>query len=131
MRTPTAEAAGICGLFCGTCQAYPAHCHGCLSDFVAAPCVSCRHGFRDCARQMGVTRCYECADFPCQRLEQFSREHIQNGICHHEHVLEDLRLMREIGVEAWVARQTKAHTCPQCGELILWFERDTHVCQEK
>lgn len=131
MRIPTVEAAGICGLFCGTCQAYPTYCHGCLSDKVAAPCVQCSHGFRDCAQEHHVTRCYECSQFPCERLAKFAHEHYQNGICHHEHILEDLRLMQQIGVEAWVAQQTAAHTCPQCGELIYWFEGDNHICRQE
>ena len=129
MRMPDEQAAGICGLFCGTCQAYPEYCHGCLSDLVAAPCAACSHGFRDCAQAHQVSHCYACADFPCQRLEAFSQEHSQNGICHHEHVIEDNYRMQEIGVAAWVAQQTAAHTCPQCGELILWFERDNHICR--
>lgn len=122
------ETAGICGLFCGTCQAFPDYCAGCLSDRVAAPCVQCSHGFRDCAAEHQVTWCWECADFPCGRLEQFSKEHIVNGICHHAHVIDDLRLMKEIGVEAWVAQQTAQHTCPHCGNLIHWFESSCQVC---
>lgn len=129
MRMPDEQAAGICGLFCGTCQAYPEYCHGCLSDLVAAPCKVCSHGFRDCAREHQVTHCYMCAEFPCPRLEQFSHEHYQNGICHHEHVIEDGRDMREMGVKAWVARETAEHTCPLCGELIVWFEPECPHCR--
>ena len=123
------ETVGICGLFCGTCQAFPQYCDGCLSDRVAAPCVQCSHGFRDCAKEHQVTWCWECADFPCERLKQFSKEHIVNGICHHEHIIEDLNFMKTHGVENWVDKQVQAHTCQQCGSLIVWFEQECPNCK--
>lgn len=117
--------AGICGLFCGTCPSFAeGKCSGCLSDHVAPHCVACVNGFRTCAAEQGVTRCFECAQFPCERLEAFSKIHIVNGICHHTHVIDDLNAMRQIGVQAWVDKQTQAHTCPECGRLILWHERE-------
>jgi len=122
------EIAGICGLFCGTCQAFPQYCGGCLSNRVAASCVRCSHGFRDCAKEHQVAWCWECAEFPCGRLEQFSKEHIVNGICHHEHVIDDLYFMRVYGVEAWIEKQVKEHTCQQCGNFILWFEQECRHC---
>lgn len=130
MRIPDESAAGICGLFCGTCPSYPEECHGCLSDLVKGSCVNCVHGFRTCAQEQGVQRCFECAAFPCRRLEAFSKIHIVNGICHHENVIRDLREMGEIGVMGWVERQTERHTCPLCGELKVWYE-NPHVCKKE
>ena len=127
MRIPDEGAAGICGLFCGTCPSYPADCHGCWSDKVRGECVRCVHGFRDCAEEHHVHHCFACAAFPCQRLEAFSKIHIVNGICHHENVIRDLRKMQEIGVTAWVEQQTKDHTCPRCGELMVWHQKP-HKC---
>lgn len=123
-NVPGTETAAICGLFCGTCPSYPEECLGCLSDKVAAGCDLCPNGFRDCASSKGVTRCYECAEFPCGRLEDFSKRHIVNGICHHAKVIEDLESMKEMGLNEWVQGQTEAHTCPQCQKLIPWFSED-------
>ena len=122
------ETAGICGLFCGTCQMFPEHCDGCLSDRVFSYCVQCRHGFRDCAKEHQVTWCWECTAFPCERLEGFSKEHIVNGICHHEHVIEDLQYMKEHGVEAWVQMQEQTNRCSACGTLMHWFEPNCQKC---
>lgn len=124
------ETAGICGLFCGTCQAFPQHCGGCLSDRVADHCIKCSHGFRDCAKAHRVTWCWQCETFPCQRLEQFSKEHIVNGICHHAHIIEDLQFMKEHGVEMWVTQQVQQHTCPSCNHLIVWFEQSCPNCKK-
>ena len=128
-RIPNEKTAGICGLFCGTCPSYPQDCHGCLSDKVRAGCEECSPGFRDCSREHGVTRCFDCTEFPCDRLRWFSKQHIVNGICHHENILRDLEEMKHRGVESWVESQTARHTCPQCGELMHWCEKN-HVCKK-
>ncbi len=125
---PDEKTAAICGLFCGTCPSYPDDCHGCLSDKLAAHCITCSNGFRDCARSHKVTRCYECAEFPCDRLKAFSGTHVVNGVGHHENVIRDLAEMKQQGVRAWVARQTEEHTCPTCARLIPWFEKKSHAC---
>lgn len=127
---PNNETAAICGLFCGVCPFYPLHCHGCLSDKLTAHCVSCPNGFRTCAKEHGVTRCHECCEFPCKRLEVFSRQHIENGICHHDTVIEDLQYMKDCGVEEWVKLKTKENTCKSCGKLIYWMDKNTHMCGE-
>ena len=127
----TTEIAGICGLFCGTCPSYPEKCEGCLSGRVADHCVECRPGFRACAKEKGVTWCFECGDFPCPRLEAFIPVHVENGVVHHENVITDLQLMREVGVQQWVDKQAKDNTCPDCGKLILWPESKTHKCSNE
>jgi Protein of unknown function (DUF3795) len=123
------KTAAICGLFCETCPQYPAYCEGCLSDKLAPHCQDCKHGFRDCAREKGVTRCFECKSFPCERLEKFRHVHIVNGISHHEKVVEDLQYMKDFGLERWVARQQEENRCSKCGSLILWHEKYTHTCR--
>lgn len=127
--TPNAQTAAICGLFCGTCPNYPENCHGCLSSKLTSECTICPVGFRTCAAEHKVERCYECGEFPCARIEEFSHQHIECGICHHENIITDLNAMRTRGVDTWVAEQTQAHTCPKCGELIYWHERDSHKCK--
>ena len=150
MRQDTTKLVGICGLYCGTCPNYLAYrendveqlakisqargipieeirCDGCLSDRVISFCVECRHGFRQCAKEKGVTWCFECPDFPCQRLSDFTNVHIVDGISHHAHVIDDLQSIREHGIEVWVEKQERAGRCPQCGKRLYWF---TRVCPD-
>lgn len=126
---PNNQTAAICGLFCGTCPCYPADCHGCLSDKLTPHCTICSNGFRTCAKEHAVTRCYECNEFPCNRITQFSKEHYQNDICHHENIITDLNYMREHGLENWVEKQTKNNTCKNCDTLIYWYNKKSHVCK--
>ena len=127
-RIPDEKAVGICGLFCGTCPSYPEDCYGCLSEKVRSGCEACTPGFRDCAQAHGVRYCFQCEAFPCDRLQWFSKQHIVNGICHHENIIRDLEQMKRDGVRAWVQEQTRCHTCPRCGELMYWCEKP-HICK--
>ncbi len=143
---------GICGLYCGTCPSYIANrennvaelekrsrelnipvedtrCQGCQSDRVMSLCVDCHTGFRRCAREHEVTWCFECSDFPCERLRNFRDIHIVDGVSHHARVIEDLQYMKEHGIEQWVAEQEKAGRCPHCGKNLYWFSRVCPDCQ--
>ncbi|MFH0837933.1 MAG: DUF3795 domain-containing protein [Patescibacteria group bacterium] len=145
---------GICGLYRGTCPSYLAHrkndvemlekmsrergysieelrCDGCLSDKVAPHCVDCRHGFRKCAAEKQVTWCFECTDFPCRRLRDFTNVHVVNGISHHEHIIEEDEYMRDHGIEPWVEKQEAAAKCPGCGETLYWHVRECGNCHSK
>ena len=143
---------GICGIYCGTCPSYlawqendveqlerraqrhgisieEAHCNGCLSNKVMPSCVECRPGFRKCAREHKVTWCFECPDFPCQRLRDFRDVHIEDGISHHEHLIDELQYTKEHGIEAWLEKKEKEGRCPQCGKRLYWFARICPKCQ--
>lgn len=130
-RIPDEKCASICGLFCGACPSFPDECHGCFSDYVRQGCKNCAdHGFLDCAVKHNVLRCYECTEFPCEKLEEFSTKPVINGICNHANVLPDSRRLKEIGVSQWVKEKIEEHKCPKCGELINWFEMNSHICRE-
>lgn len=128
-RIPGVECASICGLFCGACPAFPDECHGCFSDFVREPCKNCtKHGFLECSSKHNVTRCYECNEFPCDKLKEFSTKPVINGICNNANVIPDLNQMKEMGVSNWINKKIKEHKCHKCGKLKNWYEIDTHIC---
>lgn len=130
-RTPDEKCASICGLFCGACPSFPDECHGCLSEFVREGCKGCTdHGFLDCAIHNNVTRCYECGEFPCTKLKEFSTKPVINGICNHANVISDSLRMQAVGVSQWISEKIVEHKCPKCGRLINWFEMGTHICGE-
>lgn len=129
-RVPDEKCASICGLFCGACPSFPDECHGCFSDFVREGCKGCTdHGFLDCAVRHNVTRCYECGEFPCTKLEEFSTKPVIRGICNHANVIPDSLRMKAVGISQWIREKTTEHTCPKCGRLINWFEMGTHICR--
>jgi len=135
------ELAGICGLYCGACTTYRAYkdkdstllnklaathnipvdkiaCDGCLSHnyrlYLPAEFRDCY--FRKCAEEKGVTWCFECSEFPCKRLKDFSRD----GRAHHTAVIDNLREMKNLGVDEWLKIQEKRWRCPNCGKKLHW-----------
>jgi hypothetical protein len=45
-------------------------------------------------------------------------------------VIEDLRYMRERGIEQWLEQQDKTGRCPQCSKRLYWFSRKCPVCDQ-
>lgn len=106
-------------------------CDGCLSNRLMPECRQCRHGFRACARARGVTWCFQCDDFPCQRLRGFLPIHIRDGVSHHARLLNELRDMGQRGVNAWLEDKATQAACPNCGRSLYWFERVCPDCGAK
>ena len=154
MKENTWEMVGTCGLYCGTCPHHLARlkndieqlesisqergvpvgeirCDGCHSENVFGPCKVCPHGIRECAGEKGIKWCFDCNDFPCERLEEFSGVHVVNGIFHHTHAIDDLKKMKGQGVEQWAKEQDRAGRCPHCGTMLYWFDLDCSDCHAK
>lgn len=130
-KIPNENCASICGLFCGACPSFPDECHGCFSDFVRDTCKNCAtHGFLECAKKHNATRCYECKEFPCDKLKEFSKKPVINGICNHANVIPDSQRMKKVGVSKWIEEKITEHKCTKCGELKNWYEVDTHICEQ-
>lgn len=63
-----------------------------------------------CARKKGVEYCFECSEFPCKILGDFASD----GMPHHKRTVENLKKMKEIGINAWIAEQRKKGQCLFC-----------------
>jgi len=143
--------AAVCGTYCGACGLYrarrdnnPQHlvdliqtlfkdwqmpsdevdCDGCLAGGRLIPyCLECK--MRLCAAEKpGVTRCSDCPDFPCSIITSFNND----GWPHHALVLEKLRRMQEIGLEAWLKEEEEQWRCPQCQTPVAWYTRTCFKC---
>lgn len=134
---------GICGVYCGACTTYRAYndndqalvewevkngmprseiyCEGCTSNLVNEWCSDCE--FRKCASKREVAYCFECEDFPCQKLVDFSktRPHRTLGI-------KNLKQLREISIEEWLRQQKKRWACSKCGKELHWYSEKCPDC---
>jgi hypothetical protein len=63
-----------------------------------------------CAMDRRHNYCFECGEFPCEKLEEFSRD----GMAHHERTVENLNRMREMGLESWIEEQKSMGQCVFC-----------------
>lgn len=132
-----------CGLYCGLCSSRVASeegdwkhlehpipasykrgrtdladyaCGGCKGPNLCDPCA-----IKICASGKELDSCAACADFPCRLLDQFEND----GTPHHRLGVENLREIRERGIEAWFGNLTPALRC-HCGKRQSWY----HTCQE-
>ncbi|MFC2024726.1 DNA repair protein RadC, partial [Chloroflexota bacterium] len=70
-----------------------AFCDGCLGERVFLSCRECHYGFRRCAREKQVTWCFQCPEFPYQRLKDFGELHLVDNVTHLSRLYEDLGLL--------------------------------------
>jgi len=137
---------GICGVYCGACTTYRAYndkdqtlidwgvkmgmprdeiyCRGCTSDLVNEWCSKC--DFRKCVKEKGIAYCFECKDFPCKKLVDFSktRPHRTLG-------LRNLKQLKETSIKEWLKQQAKRWTCSICGKKLHWYSEKCPDCGEK
>ena len=122
----------FCGLNCAKCEMYLAShgddqlheelvnwfqknidpnidsisCERCRGD--VSKCWSGDCEFRPCAMEKGLDYCFECPDFVCDKLEKFAND----GPEHHKRTVENLKKIKELGLEKWKASQKEISFCP-------------------
>ena len=138
MKTKNLEkwSIAVCGLNCAKCDMYQAsHGNEKLRDEIIEwfkkernetikpeqiRCEGCRgpldtHWSSDCkmmlcAKKRGLQYCFQCKDFPCTSVNEFSSD----SIPHHKKTIENAKRMKEIGIEAWIAEQKRKGQCIFC-----------------
>jgi len=134
-----------CGLYCGVCGILIAHrdnnrkfkeklgslygvtpeqirCEGCLSDVVFDYCQACP--IKSCTKQKGLEGCHQCADFPCEHIENFPMAVGKKVI------LRAIPELRRLGAEKWVEAEEKRYHCPKCGYALFRGAKRCRNCQE-
>ena len=97
--------AAVCGLYCGTCEAFEEEeartCRGCAYQLGLAVGDECRV-FQCCVVERGLEHCGLCPDFPCQLFlasaEPMEVQRRYRALLHRV----------EIGTEAWIEDQEEA-----------------------
>jgi hypothetical protein len=96
---------GRCGLYCDLCTERIAEsCHGCGCECNACGAQYHREhcAIYRCVTERGLLTCADCPEMPCTRLIHFAYDPIWRT---HRPVIENLRRIRRIGVEAWLEEQ--------------------------
>lgn len=121
-----------CGLNCAACEMYLAShgddnlheelltwfqenidpniekisCEGCRGPESECWTPDCH--FRQCARNRNFEYCFECPDMPCDKLNEF----VSDGMSHHARTVENMKKIKEMGLEKWIASQDEVKFCP-------------------
>lgn len=114
-----------CGMNCGTCIAYlrdKNKCKSCrsLSEDAGKSRLECR--IRNCVELPDKTSgfCSDCKSFPCRRIRNIDKRYRTK---YHTSFIENLTMISERGVDAFLAFETMRRTCPEC-ESVLSVHRD-------
>ena len=137
------ELVAPCGLYCGVCGVYIAHvndnikfkerlttvynvpieeiaCEGCLSERPFVFCHTCL--IKSCTEGKGIEGCHQCADFPCQFIEDFPLEVGKKVI------LRAIPTWRKLGTERWIEEEEKRYICPSCGYSVFRGAKRCRQC---
>ena len=137
------ELVSPCGLYCGVCSIYYAYsnnnqklkekiakvynetpdkiaCKGCRSDMVYWYCTICQ--IKTCALEKGFEGCYQCQEFPCDKIESFP---VPEG---KKHILRAVPEWRKLGTEQWIKEEEKLFSCNKCGDHFFRGARKCPSC---
>lgn len=130
--------AAYCGLYCGACcsmvtnekQKGDESALEVVTDEQEKPCEGCDATYQQncefvqCCRRHRVESCAFCVEFPCAMIVKFSKEEWE----HHQVVLDNLRRIKEIGIEAWLTEQKEYWKCPACQSRTIWYQKQCTHC---
>ena len=95
---------------CALCQTFQGKgivCPGCGENVTRTSCRKC--SIRLCGQKTRF--CFTCSQYPCARLKRLDKRYrLKYGMS----MLDNLNLLKEQGMEALLAQQRAAHTCPGC-----------------
>jgi Protein of unknown function (DUF3795) len=119
-----------CGINCGTCIAHLRNrnkCCGCRPDsgFKVNHCSTCR--IRNCEylSKTGSKFCYDCEIFPCLRLKQIDKRY---RIKYKTGLIQNLIIIKEIGIYKYLKNEIARWSCPNCGSLISVHRDNCLTC---
>ncbi|MDD1674658.1 MAG: DUF3795 domain-containing protein [Methanomicrobiales archaeon] len=122
-----------CGMDCGICSAYLACAEG-IPRKIATHCAGCRARNKKCAylkgqcpglRENNPRFCFECREFPCKRLQSLDRRY---RFRYDMSMIDNLRMIQEKGMDAFLASQEEKYRCPHCGALISVHNGKCYRC---
>ena len=127
---------GVCGIYCATAsgdqplkeklaKAYgdtpdKINCRGCLSDSVYWYCAVC--AIKSCTKEKAYSGCHQCADFPCDKIENFP---VPEG---KKNILRAIPIWRELGTEAFIKGEEKLFACDNCCTKLFRGARKCRKC---
>jgi len=119
-----------CGMNCRLCRAYMREknpCPGCRNDDhpKLKTRALCRIKQCEMLKAAGLRYCFECTNFPCDRLNHLdTRYRIKYGMS----MIDNLKDIKQIGIRNFMKQEMGRWTCPQCGEIICVHEKSCMIC---
>jgi hypothetical protein len=119
------ELVAPCGMNCAICSGYLALKHEVKTKGVRMPyCKGCRPRGKICAflkkkcellLNNKVRFCYECKNFPCDRLLHLDKRY---RTYFRMSMVENLKTIKEEGIQEFLKMEEEKWECPECGGVI-------------
>ena len=59
--------------------------------------------------------CTKCSKLPCKRMKQLDKRYTTN---YNMSMLENLKFIKDKGMDAFLEKEKKKWTCPECGGIV-------------
>jgi hypothetical protein len=125
-----------CGMNCALCANYLAQKNDMRSKGIRKSyCAGCRPRGKNCAFMKGkceligegrIKYCFECEAFPCKRLKSLDERYRKK---YHMSMIENLRDIRDMGMDKFLADQAKKWKCPTCVGNISCHDGFCYNCE--
>lgn len=130
----TEDLIASCGMNCRICIGYFGYT---MSDKKRKmKCIGCKPRDKSCAflkkyceklTKKEVNYCYECSDFPCSHLEKIDRGYRER---YNMSMIENLKHIRDYGINDFLKQQEKKYKCPECGGVICVHNGKCYSCEK-
>jgi hypothetical protein len=120
-----------CGMNCGTCMAYLREknkCYGCRITFddklkTRVMCV-----IKNCSNLEKTTSkfCYDCKEFPCQRLKHIDKRYRTK---YKTSFIENLLMIKDTGIRNFLVFESERRTCNNCGSTLCVHRNFCPACK--
>ena len=123
---------------CGVCSAYLAFTHGVPKKRgKITHCSGCRARRKQCAwlkgncrflRNEAVEFCFQCPDFPCDRLVHLDHRY---RTAYGTSFIRNLEQVRDLGIDRFLDMQKETYTCGRCGQdFVCVHNRKCYRCDK-
>jgi hypothetical protein len=119
-----------CGIYCGACPSFKKSCLGCSSSKVNQRRKSkwaCK--VRSCCYDQMQSICADCDQFPCpaHRKKLLDSHPGDARFAYRHEIPENHRLMKELGLAAYLEFQARRWECPHCEGRVRFY---AYTCDE-
>jgi hypothetical protein len=109
-----------CGLNCGICMRYLREknkCPGCRGDDTQklVGCIRCKIKNCEFFKNENATYCFECPDFPCDKMEHIDNRYRNR---YNTSLIENLEDIKNLGIKEFLKNEDAKWTCSKCGGTI-------------
>lgn len=130
-----------CGMNCGICRAYLKEkdkykiglkrvlvkCPGCRGTDINKP-ISCANCIiKNCSlfRKGKAKYCFQCKDYPCNRLKRLDKRYRTK---YNMSMIDNLEYIKDYGIRKFVKNEDTRWTCSKCGGRICVHDKFCIEC---